>query len=63
MKELSTKTKPAYHGGFVNFGPMMAWSEPDEEDERDSSIIVVKEPMDCDPDDLKTMPCRPYTRP
>jgi probable F420-dependent oxidoreductase len=28
MKEIWTKSKPEYHGEFVNFGPMMAWPKP-----------------------------------
>ncbi len=28
MKEIWTKTKPEYHGEFVNFDPMMAWPKP-----------------------------------
>ncbi len=28
MKEIWTKTKPEYHGEFVNFGPMMVWPKP-----------------------------------
>jgi probable F420-dependent oxidoreductase len=28
MKEIWTKTKPEYHGEFVNFDPVMAWPKP-----------------------------------
>ena len=28
MKDIWTKSKPEYHGEFVNFGPMMAWPKP-----------------------------------
>src|ERR1700749_2042661 len=28
MKEIWTKSKPEYHGEFVNFDPMMAWPKP-----------------------------------
>ena len=28
MKEIWTKTKPEYHGEFINFDPMMAWPKP-----------------------------------
>jgi probable F420-dependent oxidoreductase len=28
MKEIWTKSKPEYHGEFVNFDPMMTWPKP-----------------------------------
>lgn len=28
MKEIWTKSKPEYHGEFIDFGPMMAWPKP-----------------------------------
>jgi alkanesulfonate monooxygenase SsuD/methylene tetrahydromethanopterin reductase-like flavin-dependent oxidoreductase (luciferase family) len=28
MKAIWTKSKPEYHGEFVNFGPMMTWPKP-----------------------------------
>jgi probable F420-dependent oxidoreductase len=28
MKEIWTKSKPEYHGKFVDFGPMMTWPKP-----------------------------------
>ena len=28
MREIWTKSKPAYHGEFVNFDPMMTWPKP-----------------------------------